>query len=67
MTKEDQKALCLKHNVTVGLNFHGLNSDAVSRILAAAKEWKYRASRNAPGSTARMFYYYLCRVARRKE
>lgn len=43
-------------------DFHAQGSSAVAMILHAAELAGYRKSKNAPGSTARMFYQYLDRT-----
>lgn len=43
-------------------DFFDLSSSAVDDLLAYAKLYKYRKSKNAPGSTARMYYQYLKRA-----
>ena len=47
----------------LGQDFHALRSEQVDAILAKAKEVGYRKSRSAPGSTARMFFQSLSRMA----
>jgi hypothetical protein len=44
-------------------DFFTLRSSEVSKLLDHAKRLKYRKSKYAPGSTARMFYQYLTRLA----
>jgi len=44
-------------------DFFTLRSSEVSKLLDHAKRLKYRKSSSAPGSTARMFYQYLTRLA----
>jgi len=44
-------------------DFFSLRSSEVSKLLDHAKRLKYRKSKYAPGSTARMFYQYLTRLA----
>jgi hypothetical protein len=43
-------------------DFHELRSSDVEKILDVAKEAGYRKSKNAPGSTARMYFQYLDRL-----
>lgn len=51
----------------IGKDFFTLSSSEVSELLAYAKQVKYRAGKYAPGSTARMFFYYLTNLARKWE
>ena len=51
--------------VNFAKDFHELRSSDVEKILQAAKIAKYRKSKTAPGSTARMYYEYLQRLAGR--
>ncbi len=44
-------------------NFHALPRYAVDSLLEEARAHGYRKSKNAPGSTARMFHGYLTRQA----
>lgn len=44
-------------------DFHTLRSEEVERVLAEADRVRYRKSKNAPGSRARMFWQYLQRRA----
>ncbi len=44
-------------------DFFTLRNSEVSKLLDHAKRLKYRKSKYAPGSTARMFYQYLTRLA----
>ena len=45
-------------------DFFTLRSSKVSALLDEAKRVRYRKSKNAPGSTARMFHKYLQRSCR---
>lgn len=65
MTKEDAKTIAATYDIPLGQLYHALHSDVVQRILDAAKAHKYRAPKNANGSTGRYFYYALTRAARR--
>ena len=46
-------------------NFHILSSSEVDELVDLAKKNKYRKSKNAPGSTARMFFQYLEKLSKR--
>lgn len=45
--------------VPLGYDFHELRSTHVEELVRIAKAFGYRASKGAPGSTARMLYQYL--------
>lgn len=45
-------------------DFFVLSTSKVSDLVDAARKVGYRKSRNAPGSTARMFHKYLQRLCR---
>ena len=45
-------------------DFFVLRSSQVSALLDEAKRVRYRKSKNAPGSTARMFHKYLQRACK---
>jgi hypothetical protein len=42
-------------------DFHVLHSDDKRLVLQAARDAGYRKRRDAPGSTARMYFQYLAR------
>lgn len=48
-------------------DFHTLRSEKVDLLVDAAKARGYRKSKNAPGSTARMFFEYLVRQASKED
>lgn len=48
-------------------DFHALHSSIVERLVEEARFFKYRAPKNANGSTARYFHAYLVRTAAKKE
>lgn len=50
-----------KQGIDFSDNFHALHSDDVHLILDASRAAGYRKRRDAPGSTARMFFQYLAR------
>jgi len=53
--------------IPLGRDFHGLSSEIVGRVIAAADSWHYREPASANGSRARYFYAYLQRTAARDE
>jgi hypothetical protein len=57
----DALDLCGRYRIPLGADFHTLNSETVESINAAADCVRYRKSKGAPGSRARMFYAYLQR------
>lgn len=61
--REALHAMRIPRNV----DFHALDSDAVERIVEQARLFKYRAPKNANGSTARYFHAYLVRTAQKVE
>jgi hypothetical protein len=67
MTPYEARDLADTHGFPLNVDFHTLTSAQVYNVLAAADFRRYRKSRNAPGSRARMFHAYLCRVARRED
>lgn len=52
--------------VQIGEDFHRLRSEKVIRLVAWAKSDKYRAPKNANGSTARYYHAKLQRAAVRE-
>jgi hypothetical protein len=53
----------LKSIDALGKDFFQLRSETTSKIVDYAKKIGYRKSPSAPGSTGRMFFYYLTRLA----
>ena len=53
----------LKNNGWLGKDFFTLSSSDVHTLLDYAKQVKYRKGQSAPGSTGRMFFYYLTNLA----
>lgn len=47
--------------IDFGRDFHELRSSEVDEVLAVAREAGYRKRKDAPGSTARMYFQYLKR------
>jgi len=60
---QEAKQLLLSDGIDFSQDFHALPSYEVQRLLEVAKLVGYRKSKNAPGSTARMFYQYMERTA----
>jgi len=48
-----------------GKDFFTLSSSKVHELLDVAKQYGYKKSKNAPGSTARMFHQYIQRLAKK--
>lgn len=67
MTRYDAADLACRYRIIMGADFHQLRATEVTRVLEAAKEWGYRAPKNANGSRARYFYAYLNRAHRKDE
>lgn len=67
LTPDDAKDVARRYALDLSANFHALNSEAVSRVLAAADERGYRKPSGANGSRARYFFYHLVRTARRTD
>jgi hypothetical protein len=65
MDRDDARAILARANVPPDVDFHTLGSDQVTALLKQARLHRYRESKNAPGSRARMFCQYLQRVANR--
>ena len=55
----DAKTLLKKSGVDFSRDFHALSYDHVSAIAEAARLARYRKSKSAPGSTARMYFQLL--------
>ena len=63
LTPQQAKALLIAKGIDFRQDFDALRSSTVQEIVDTAKLARYRKSKNAPGSTGRMFYQYLSRVA----
>jgi hypothetical protein len=61
MTKQEAKQALQNAGVSFGKDYHQLNSTDVGKVLACAKLYGYRKSKNASGSTGRMFFQFLQR------
>jgi hypothetical protein len=57
----EAKQLLKSDGIDFGRDFHELGSQEVERILEVARLAGYRKRRDAPGSTARMYFQYLSR------
>ena len=55
------KRLLTERGVNLRENFFALPTDAIGIVLDVAKAAGYRKRRDAPGSTARMFFQYAQR------
>lgn len=62
LTPQQAKAMLMADGMDFQEDFHALSSSAVQALADVAKLAGYRKSKNAPGSTVRMFYQYLTRV-----
>lgn len=63
MTRSEAYDIAQRVGVPVSKDFHTLSSFTVERILIEADARRYRKSRFAPGSRARMFWQYVQRRA----
>lgn len=63
MNQQQAESIADTYGINLSANFYALPTDAVERILEAAKDWKYRKPRNANGSRARYFHAALVRAA----
>ena len=63
LTPQQAKALLIADGVDFSQDFHSQDRYVVGRLEELARAAGYRKSKNAPGSTVRMFYQYLSRVA----
>jgi hypothetical protein len=61
MEKITAREILDKHDAR-GKDFHTLSSSQVSGLVDSAKEHGYHKSKNAPGSTGRMFHQHLHRI-----
>ena len=62
LTPQQAKAMLIADGVDFSQDFHSQDRYVVGRLEELAKAAGYRKSKNAPGSTVRMFYQYLSRV-----
>lgn len=56
------KQLLKKAGVPMGRDSHTLSSSQMDVVVTTAKAVGYRKSKNAPGSTGRMFYEFVNRT-----
>lgn len=59
LSPKEAKAILVADGVDFDRDFHALSSAHVAWIVDVAKLAGYRKSKNAPGSTARMYFQYL--------
>lgn len=57
----DAKQRLKAAGIDFGRDFHELSSSEVDQVLSVSRAAGYRKRRDAPGSTARMYYQYLKR------
>jgi hypothetical protein len=62
ITPREAKQLIQSDGIDFGRDFHELSSYEVQRILEVAHLAGYRKRKDAPGSTARMYFQYLSRL-----
>lgn len=62
ISPQEAKQLIQLDGIDFRRDFHELSSSEVQRILEVARLAGYRKSKNAPGSTARMYFQYLNRL-----
>ena len=62
LTAPEAKQLLVSDGIDLGRDFHELSSYEVGRVADLAKMAGYRKRKNAPGSTARMYFQYLSRL-----
>lgn len=61
MSKHTIRATLEAKGIDFTADFHVLSSAQVELLVEAAKGARYRAPKNANGSTGRCFFYYLAR------
>lgn len=61
LTRTEAREILERYKIPLGADFHALPPSSVVLLWEYAKLRGYRKSRNAPGSTARMFHAYLQR------
>jgi hypothetical protein len=62
ISPHEAKRLLQSDGIDFRQDFHQLSSSEVQRILEVARLAGYRKRKDAPGSTARMYFQYLDRV-----
>ncbi|UTC28466.1 hypothetical protein GURKE_04640 [Brevundimonas phage vB_BpoS-Gurke] len=67
MTKHEAYHILQVCQIEQGANFFTLRQSQVSALLECAASRRYRAPKNANGSTGRMFYEYVRRTLDRAD
>jgi hypothetical protein len=62
LTARAAKRLLISRGVPMGRDVHELSFSQLNEVAAVARQAGYRKSKNAPGSTGRMYYQHLSRV-----
>ena len=62
ISKEEAKEMAEDMGLNLKKDFFTLNRYEVDKVLEIAKMKGYKKAKNAPGSKARMFWYYLQRI-----
>lgn len=62
ISPQEAKQLIQSDDIDFGRDFFELSSSEVQRVLEVAKLAGYRKRKDAPGSTARMYFQYLSRL-----
>lgn len=62
ITPQEARQLLVSDGIDFSSDFHELSSHETQRILEVAKLAGYRKRKDAPGSTARMYFQYLSRL-----
>ena len=62
-----RRELEITNGLDFSRDFHSLSRSNVDDLLAYAKLYRYRKSKTAPGSTARVYYQYLQRAKCRRK
>ena len=65
LTKAGAVAAIQKAGLSLSGDYHALSPTAVDKVLFIAKLYGYTKPKNASGSTGRMFWLFMQRVARR--
>ena len=62
ISPQEAKRLIQSDGIDFGKDFHELSSSEVQRVLEVARLAGYRKRKDAPGSTARMYFKFLTRL-----
>jgi hypothetical protein len=62
VSKYDAKIMAKNEGINFNKDFFELSNSEKNILLEIAKKQGYRKSKNAPGSTARMYFEYLDRI-----